>query len=145
MPALVKFIVGLAAVVLTAWIGHGPLGHGQALIDRLEGEAQAAVSRAAIPGVAVRLGHEPLSRAATLSGPADAFQREGQGRLPGLNDRVGGIEGISGVRWADAPAGDAATALPLLLETILLLIPAYLAGLAAAWLLFGRARKETYL
>ncbi len=35
--------------------------------------------------------------------------------------------------------------MPLLAETILLVIPAYLVGIALAWLLFGRPKKETYL
>ncbi len=103
MPAYLKFLIGLAAVLLMGWIGHGPMGGGAALVDRLEGEAKAAVARTEVPGVDVRLGREPLSRRATLSGPADAFQREGQGSLKGLNDVVGEIEGISGVDWANPP------------------------------------------
>ena len=57
------------------------------------------VRAAAIPGVAVRMDRDPLSRTAILSGPANDFQREGIGRLPGLNDRVAGVAGVSAVRW----------------------------------------------
>jgi hypothetical protein len=103
MPALVKFLVGLAAVLLMVWVHHGPLGGGKQMIDRLEGEARARVTEAEVPGVEVRLGRDPLSRHAILSGPADAFQREGQGSLKGLNDLVGEIEGIAGVEWANPP------------------------------------------
>ncbi|HEX8444488.1 MAG TPA: hypothetical protein VF631_12670 [Allosphingosinicella sp.] len=147
MPALVKFFVGLAAVILMAWISHGPLGGGARLIDRLEGEARAAVAKAALPGIDVRLSRDPLARDATLSGPANEFQREGQGSLPGLNDLVAGVEGISNVRWATPPPspGNQARLMPLLLETILLVIPPYLAGLLLAWLFFGRRQRESYL
>jgi hypothetical protein len=147
MPALVKFFVGLAAVILMAWISHGPLGSGERLINRLEGEANAAVAKTELPGVQVRLSRDPLARDATLSGPADEFQREGQGSLPGLNDMVREVEGISNIRWATPPAvpGNSARIMPLLLETILLVIPPYLAGLLLGWLFFGRRRRETYL
>ncbi len=103
MPAFVKFLVGLAAVIVMAWMHHGPLGGGERLIQQLEAQAQAAVGQKGLPGVEVRLGRDPLSRVATLSGPADQFQREGQGSLKGLNDVVGEIEGIAGVGWANPP------------------------------------------
>jgi len=52
-----------------------------------------------VPDARVRLGRDPLSRHATLSGEADPFQREGQGSLPGINQRVAAIPGISGLSW----------------------------------------------
>jgi hypothetical protein len=114
MPALVKFIIGLAAVIVMAWINHGPLGRGEALVGGLENQARAAVAKMEVPGVEVRLGRDPLSRKATLSGPANDFQREGQGSQPGLTDVVREIDGVSGVEWANpspgapAPKGGAA-------------------------------------
>jgi hypothetical protein len=51
MPASVKFLVGLAAVILMAWISHGPLGNGERLISRLEGKARAAVAATELPGL----------------------------------------------------------------------------------------------
>ena len=101
-PAL-KFLIGLAAVVLMGWMYHGPLGNGQKLVDRLEDEARAAVAESEVPGIEVRLGRNPLSRVATLSGPANDFQREGMGQFPGLNDRVMAVEGISRIEWANPP------------------------------------------
>jgi len=101
MPRSLKFLIGLGAVVVMGWVNHGPLGRGEALIDRIEGQAKAAVAAAEVPGVEVRLGRDPLSRAATLSGPADDLQREGLGGQKGLNDIVGEIEGVSDVRWAN--------------------------------------------
>ncbi len=111
MSPAVKFLIGLVAVLLMGWVYHGPLGNGEALVGRLETEARAAVVASEVPGVDVRLGRDPLSREATLSGPANDYQREGMGQFPGLNDRVRAIEGISGVRWANPPpvAGPAAT------------------------------------
>ena len=103
MSPAVKFLIGLVAVLLMGWIYHGPLGNGEALIGRLEAQARAAVVASEVPGVEVRLGRDPLSREATLSGPANDYQREGMGQFPGLNDRVAAIEGISGVRWSNPP------------------------------------------
>ena len=101
MSRSLKFLIGLGAVVLMGWVHHGPVGGGAALIDRIEGQARAEIAKAEVPGVEVRLGRDPLSRAATLSGPADDLQREGLGGQRGLNDIVGEIEGVSDVRWAD--------------------------------------------
>lgn len=101
-PAL-KFLVGLAAVLLMGWVYHGPLGNGEALIGRLEAQARAAVAEGEVPGVEVRLARDPLARVAVLSGPANDYQREGMGQYPGLNDRVREIEGISRVEWANPP------------------------------------------
>jgi hypothetical protein len=103
MSALTKFLIGLVAVLAMGWLHHGPLGGGARLIDRVEGGAKAAVAREGVPGVTVRLGRDPLSRTATLAGPADEFQREGQGELKGLNDIVAETEGVSGVEWANPP------------------------------------------
>jgi hypothetical protein len=104
MPAALKFLIGLVAVLLMGWIYHGPLGHGEALIDGLEAQARQAVAESEVPGVQVHLGRDPLSRTATLSGPANDYQREGMGQFPGLNDRVRAIPGISDVRWTNPPA-----------------------------------------
>ena len=103
MSPAVKFLIGLTAVVVMGWIYHGPVGNGEALVNRLESQAREAVAASEVPGVEVRLGRDPLSRDATLSGPANDFQREGMGGYPGLNERVGSIEGISSVRWANPP------------------------------------------
>ena len=103
MSPAVKFLVGLAAVLLMGWVYHGPLGNGERLIGALEAEARAAVAKGEVPGVQVRLRRDPLSRTAVLSGPANDFQREGMGEFPGLNDRIRAIEGISELEWANPP------------------------------------------
>lgn len=139
-PAL-KFLAGLAAVVAMGWVHHGILGNGERLVGPLEAEAKKVVGATQVPGVDVRLGRDPLTRLATFSGNADPFQREGQGELKGLNDRVRELPGISGVRWADEPGK---TAVPLFLEVLLQLIAAYLIGLGLARLLFGRRKQEGF-
>ncbi len=103
MSPAVKFLIGLAAVLLMGWIYHGPVGNGEALIARLEAQARSEVAKSEVTGIEVRLGREPLNRTATLSGQADDFQREGMGQFPGLNDRVGAVEGIAAVQWANPP------------------------------------------
>lgn len=94
----VKFLIGLAAALLAGWIGHGPLGQGEAFIDRLDSQAKAVVKQSELP-VQVRFDRAPLRRKAILSGEADQFQREGQGNFPGINARVAAVPGVSGVRW----------------------------------------------
>ena len=143
MSASVKFLIGLAAVLTMGWIYHGPLGNGAAYVDGLEAGARRAVASTGLPGISVTLGHDPLSRRATLSGPANDFQREGQGELKGLNDLVGEIEGVSGVHWADEGGG--AGGIPLLVETLLSLLLPYLVGIGFGWLVFGREKKEGFL
>lgn len=144
MSPTTRIIVGLVVALLFGWLWHGPLGQGAGLIDRLEGRAQAAVASAEVPGVTVALARAPLARAATLAGPADRFQREGQGEFPGLTQRVAAIAGIGSVAWADEP-GSGGFVLPLIVEALGLILAAYLAGLGIAWLLFGRPEKDGFL
>jgi hypothetical protein len=99
MPPLVKFLIGLAIALAAGWIGHGPLGQGQAFVDRLEALAKAEIRRAELSQVHVRFDRDPLRREAILSGQADQFQREGMGQFKGINGRIGAIPGVSGVRW----------------------------------------------
>lgn len=141
MPGFAKFLIGLGAALLAGWVSHGPLGQGEAYIDSLEARAKGEVREAGVPGVDVRFPRDPLSREAVLSGPANDFQREGQGLFPGLNDRVRAVSGVSGIRWEDAPAGGGMR-LPLIAETLLLVTVAYLLGVALARLLFRRRREH---
>ncbi len=143
MSRLTKFLIGLAAVILFGWLYHGPLGNGEKLVSQLETQARARVAETEVPGVTVSLPRDPLSRTATLSGPANDLQREGLGSQKGLTALVGEIEGMAGVRWTDEP--DTARTMPLLLETLGALLLAYLVGLGLAWLLFGRKKQESYL
>jgi hypothetical protein len=144
MPGFAKFLIGLGAALLAGWISHGPLGQGEAFIDSLEARSKAEVREAAVAGVEVRFPRDPLTREAVLSGPANDFQREGQGLFPGLNDRIRAVPGVAGVHWADAPAGGGGMRLPLIAETLLLVLAAFLLGVALARFLF-RPRREHFL
>jgi hypothetical protein len=138
----IKFLIGLAAVLLTGFLWHGPLGNGAKMIDALEGQARAAVAATELPGIQVAMARAPLARVATLSGEANDFQREGMGSAKGVSDYVRDVDGIAKVRWADEPA---AGGIPLLAEMLMLLALAFLIGIGAAWLLWGRPKRETYL
>ncbi|MDT9600949.1 hypothetical protein [Sphingosinicella rhizophila] len=142
MSPMVKILIGLIAALLIGWIWHGPLGHGAALIDRMEGQARTAVAATEVPGIEVHLARHPLKRIATLDGPANDLQREGLGSQKGISDYVRAIDGIAKVRWADEKP---ATAMPLLAEGLLLHVIAYLLGLGLAAIFWGRKKKEGFL
>ena len=95
MSTTLKLLIGLAAVWLAAWIDHGPLGHGERTIAALQAAADGVVRDAGVPGVQVRFGSDPLSRVATLSGPAEgrllpaAGRREPACRHDSLSRRPG--------------------------------------------------------
>lgn len=143
MPPILKATLGLLLALAAAWIGHGPLGRGEALVDRLERDARAAAARAELPGILVRLDRRPLARNATLSGPANDLQREGLGSQKGISDYVREVEGIGTVRWADEPERER-NSLPLLAETLVLAALAYTVGLGLGRLLWGRRRREGF-
>jgi hypothetical protein len=101
MPKFVKFLIGLAAALAAGWISHGPLGRGEQFIDRMEADLQAVLGVVNLPGVSGRMQREPLARTAILSGPADQFQREGNGSLPGIDRRVMLIPGMARFEWTN--------------------------------------------
>ena len=143
MRTAVKLLTGLALALAAGWIAHGPLGGGARLVDRLESQARGGVARAGVPGITVRLDRDPLTRRATLSGPANDLQREGLGSQMGVSDYVRQVDGIGSVRWADEPPGER-FALPLLAETLILAALLYVLGLGLGWLLWGRRRRPGF-
>ena len=143
MPARARLLIGLIAALLAGWIAHGPLGQGERFLAGLDAGAQAVVAEAELPAVSVRMDRAPRARRALLAGPADPFQREGRGNFPGLSDRILGLDGIGAVRWTDEPEGRG-LALPLLVETELMVLFFFGLGLALGWRLF-RPRRQGYL
>jgi hypothetical protein len=125
------------------WIWHGPAGRGEAFVDSLETQARAEIAPLAVPGIAVRLGRDPVSRTATMSGPANDLQREGLGSEWGLSDYVRSVPGVAAVRWADERGKGGG--IPLLAETSLMLALAYAAGLGLGAIVFGRRRRRSFL
>jgi len=101
MSRWLKLLIGLSAALLAGLISHGPLGRGEAFLGTIEARVNEEIRKAALPGVTAHLGRGPLSREVVLTGNANDFQREGMGQLPGINDRIRAIPGISGLRWDD--------------------------------------------
>ena len=142
MPAIAKLLIGFAAALLAGWIAHGPLGRGALFIDSVQAHAEAVLRDAELPGVRVSFPRDPLSRTAWLSGPANDFQRNGQGGLPGLTERVAAVSGVAAVRWTDensSPGG-----IPLLAETLPMVALAFLIGLGLGRLFF-RPKRTSFL
>ena len=103
MSSRLKIIIGFLAALATGWISHGPMGQGEAFIARLDAQAVQTLRDAEVPLVQARMKRSPLRRVAVLSGPANDFQREGQGLFPGINDRIEAIPGVAGIEWANPP------------------------------------------
>lgn len=103
MSRISKFLIGLAAALVVALVTYWPIGMGAAFVDRLETGANIMVARADVRGVTVRMQRSPLARKALLTGPANQFQREGMGSLPGINQRVLAVPGMSRVEWTNPP------------------------------------------
>jgi hypothetical protein len=144
MARLLRFLIGLAAVLLMGWIWHGPAGRGATFVAAVETRASAVVAQAELPGIAVRLERHPLSRNAILSGPADDFQRHGMADEPGLIGRVAAVSGVGGVKWNDEPRRGG-WALPLLAETLLQLLLAYAIGFGIGAIFFARPKRTSFL
>ena len=143
MSSAMKFLIGLAAVLIMGFVWHGPLGNGARMIESLETQARSAAAEAELAGVRVDMARDPLARAAVISGEANDLQREGLGETGmGVKDYVRQVEGIASVRWSDEPADGG---LPLLAEILILIAFAFLIGLFIAWLLWGRPKRESYL
>lgn len=96
-----KLLIGLSAALIAGWISHGPVGRGEAFVASLEAKANDEIRKAELPGVTARMQRDPMARVAVLTGTADDFQREGMGQLPGINDRISAIPGITAIRWDD--------------------------------------------
>jgi hypothetical protein len=138
-----KILIGLAATLAMGWLWHGPLGRGEAFVAGIEAQARHEIAPIEIPNIQIHFGRSPLTRTATMSGPADDVQREGLGSEWGLNDYVRSIPGVAGVRWVgDAKAGGGT---PLLVETLGLLTLAYALGLGLGAILFGRRKRQSFL
>lgn len=142
MTRPVKFLIGLAAALLIAWLWHGPGGQGEKLVSRLEADGRNLVAQARLPGVSVQAERAPLSRNLVLSGTANDLQREGLGSQFGVKDYARAVEGVGQVRWDDEPSG---FSLPLLAETLIVAALAFLIGFGLATPLFNRRRKTSFL
>lgn len=113
MPKVAKFLIGLALALGVGWLAHGPLGRGEAFVDRLARDLQLVIANVEVPGVTGTVQREPLARTAIFTGPADCFQRRGDlsfggrndGSLPGLDQRALTVPGMARVEWTSPPSG----------------------------------------
>jgi len=87
------FLVGIAAVLGSTALWHGPLGAGDRMAQRAELIARRTLDHYELPMIQARLQRQPLTRRLILSGPADDFQRAELVRI--LDE----IPGVIEVRW----------------------------------------------
>lgn len=97
MNKITKFLIGIGGTSLLAWGAHAITG--EKYIADLEARASSGLLSSNIKGVGLKLGHDPLTRVAELSGITDPAMRAEAERA------VLAIPGISGVRWSDGSAG----------------------------------------
>ena len=90
------FLIGIAAVLGSTALWHGPLGAGERMAQRAEAIARRTLDYYELPMIQARMQREPLSRRLILSGPADNFQRAELMRI--LDE----IPGVLEVRWDPA-------------------------------------------
>ena len=113
MNGVTKFIIGGVAASLMAMASHSTIA-GAGFVDQLQGQADAAVAAAGIPGVTAAMVRSPmLSRNVVLSG--DASQADRDRLIAALKD----IPGIGSVTWAtDAAAPAPAAEAPATAEAV---------------------------
>ena len=139
MSPVVKLLIGIAAMVLSAWVFHGPAGYGARLIERLDAQVQPIVAKQELPGVTASFLQSPLSRDLRFSGVANDFQRQ---RFVEIIQEAN-IWGLKTVGWAPGSGGAAgARGLPLFVESLIFQIVAFMLGIAAAYGIFGRATRN---
>ena len=84
--------LGIASVIGTTWLWHGPMGAGAMLATAMERRARAMLDGFEMAHVQAKVERGPLSRRIILSGPADDFQRREIKRLveaqPGVADAL---------------------------------------------------------
>ena len=86
-------LAGVAAVLATTALWHGPLGAGDRLAAIAETTARRTLDDYELPMIQVHMQRDPLARRLILSGPADDFQRQELVRI--LDE----IPGVLEVRW----------------------------------------------
>jgi len=89
-------LLGIAAVLATGALWHGPFGAGDRLANQAEASARRTLDYYELPMIQARMQRHPLARRLILSGPADDFQRSELIRI--LDDTPGVLE----VRWDPA-------------------------------------------
>ncbi len=133
-PALA---LGILATIAASAIWHGPGGAGDRFTATAERTMRITLDHYEMPGVAVRMQRDPLTRILRFDGVADEFQR-------GEILRIGReVPGIADTAWAGRPTP---RALPLLAEVMLMALACFAVGAVLAYVaaLRRRARDAIY-
>jgi hypothetical protein len=128
---LVTVVIAGAAILLAAWIWHGPVGTGDRFATTVERQARQVLVNFEMEPVHAVVVRGPLRRSLVLSGPADDFQRSELVRI--LND----VAGVGEVHWAETHGS---FILPLVAEVELAALISFGLGLLLAYLLELRRR-----
>ena len=121
--------IGGAVALSGAALWHGPLGAAGRLTESIEPTARAVLVDWEMSQVEARLPRDPLTRRLILSGPADSFQRGELARM------MSTIPGVSRATWRSASPG-----IPLILESAIVAVVGFLAGLLLAYVVELRRR-----
>jgi hypothetical protein len=130
---MLALLTGAGAILLIAWIWHGPIGTGGRFVTSTEQFTRQVLVNWEMEPVRASVVRAPLKRSLVLSGPADGFQRSELVRI--LND----VPAVGEVHWAGTRPG---LTLPLLLEVELASLISFGLGLLLALLLELRRRHN---
>jgi hypothetical protein len=119
----IALAIGVVASIGLAALWHGPLGAADRFSSEVERNLRKALVYYEIPQVTAHLQHDPLTRRALLSGPADDFQRSELVRL------IGKVPGVASARWSPVGRG-----VPLFVEGAAVSLLGFLLGLLLAYL-----------
>lgn len=114
--------IGTLAAIALAALWHGPAGAADRFTAEVERGIRQTIVYWEIPQVSGHLHHDPLTRRAILSGPADDFQRSELVRL------IGEVPGVSSASWS------AGGGVPLIVEGGAAALLGFLFGLLGAYL-----------
>jgi hypothetical protein len=128
---LATLVLAGAAILLVAWIWHGPVGTGDRFAEKVERQTRQVLVDFEMEPVHAVVVRDPLRRSLVLTGPADDFQRSELVRI--LND----VAGVGEVHWSETRGS---FILPLLAEVELATLIGFGLGLLLAYLLELRRR-----
>lgn len=128
---LVTLLVAGTAILIAAWIWHGPVGTGDRFATTVERQTRQVLVDFEMEPVNAVVLRAPLRRSLVLSGPADDFQRSELVRI--LND----VPGVGEVHWTETSGS---FILPLLAEVELAVLISFGLGLLLAYLIELRRR-----
>ena len=125
----ISLIAGLAVVLASAALWHGPLGAAERLAATIERQAREALNYYEAPRITAHLHRGPLSRELVFAGPADDFQRSELVRL------FGQLPGVHRASWSNKSRWP-----PLIAEGMAAAVLGFLLGLLVAYVAERRRR-----